>query len=58
MKAKITVEQEGFRWDFTKEINPDGTVHIGIGIVPLKEIRSWISTVYPEVKVIDVEVVE
>jgi len=57
-RARITIEQDGFRWDFTKEINPDGTVEIGPGIVPLKEISSWIPTMYPEVKVINVEVVE
>lgn len=55
-KVRITVEQNGFCWDFVKEVNPDGTVEIGPGIIPVKEINSWIPTMYPEVKVMKVEI--
>jgi len=58
MKVKITVEENGKQFDLIREVSMSGSVQIGIGIVPLKELASWIPTMYPKARLVRVEEVE
>jgi len=57
MKVKITVEENGKQFDLVREVSM-GAVHVGVGIVPLKELASWIPTMYPKARLVRVEEVK
>ncbi len=58
MKVRVRCVENGKVVEFEREVDCSGCVHVGYGIIPVKEIRSWIPTMYPGVRGTKVEVVE
>ena len=58
MKAKIEIEStDGSTFEIERDVGPSGTVSVAFGVVPLKEVGSWIPRMFPGTRVRSVSVV-
>ena len=58
LKARITYIENKEEKVMECGIHYDGTIDVAYGIVPVKEAKLWIETMFPQVKVKKLEVIE
>ncbi len=57
-KAKIEIEStDGEVFEIEREVGMCGTVAIGYGVIPLKEVGAWIPRMFPGTRVRNVSIV-
>ncbi len=58
MKAKIEIQEKGEIFTIERDVDMSGAVHVGVGVIPVKEVAKWIPKMYPHAKVLRIEIIK
>ncbi len=58
MKAKIEIQEMNEKYTIERDVAMSGAVHVGVGVIPVKEVAKWIPKMYPHAKVLRIEIIK